>query len=256
MSKLGSLGSLSGNILGSPMGDVTDLVSGLVGSVVGGKYGSVTNPVPAVPAACWSKTNFGACQQWAIASPRTDCANLGKAGNWPQSEIDKCIEDKYRYRMNVNCIGTCASGTVTYPGMPATAAAPAALSTLDLQKALNAILKPAGYVALTEDGQLGAKTCGAAKQFMTDKVPSTCTSFTAPVKAGSSSTVAYVAPVTVKPVTTTSTTTTLTTASMFASAKWLIGGSIAIAVGLVGVAVAQKKGWIKPPAGAKPAPRK
>jgi hypothetical protein len=94
---------------------------------------------------------------------------------------------------------------------------------------------------------LGAKTCGACKAFLPDKVPAECASkgFTAPVKVG-----AYVAPVVAKPIVTvkpvtTSTTTSVTTASMLGSMKWILGGSIAIAVGLMGVAIAQKKGWIK-----------
>jgi hypothetical protein len=243
MSKLGSLGTLSGNILG--YGAVTiPTPMDLVNFATQGKYGSVTNPTPVVPAACWDKTNFKACQNWAISSAYSDCANLGKAGNWPESELAKCRQDKSNYRMNNNCIATCASGTVSYPGMTG-AAAPSVLSTLDLQKLVNAFMGPLGYPRLTEDGVLGKKTCGAVQQFYPDKVPSQCAviGFTAPSKGGGSS---YVAPVTVKPlISNTQTTTTVTTASMLSGTKWIIGSSIAVALGLVGVAIAQKKGWIK-----------
>jgi hypothetical protein len=237
MARFGSLGTLSGNILGTPMG------------ALNGEYGPVAQPLPQVPAACWDKPNFKACQSWAIASPHADCQKRAAAGDWNATQLDNCIQDKYRYRMNVNCIGSCAAGTVQWPGFTPGAVinVPAALTTLELQKAVNALLKPAGYVALVEDGVIGPKTCGAAKQFMADKVPVTCTSFTAPVKVG-----AYVAPktggstaVVVTPKTGGSSTTTVTTASLLSSTKWVIGSSIAIALGLVGMAVAQKKGWIK-----------
>jgi hypothetical protein len=195
--------------------------------------------------------NFKACQSWAISSPHADCQALAKAGNWPTEELNNCIEDKYRYRMNNNCIATCNAGAVAYPGMPSgasTFSVPAAISTLDLQKLVNAFMVPLGYTKLTEDGVLGKKTCGATRKFYPDKVPSQCSTvgFTDPVKGGtSSSTVTTVAVKVPTPTTTTSTTTSLTTASMLSSTKWLIGSSIAIALGMVGVAVAQKKGWIK-----------
>jgi hypothetical protein len=230
----GSLGSLSGNILHVPLGEVA-------------KSWAVTNPLPVVPAACWDKPNFKACQSWAIASPNADCQALAKQGDWSDQSLKNCIEDKYNYRMTTYCIGSCASGTVTWPGAASAAAAPSALTTLQLQQAVNLLLRPQGYVALVEDGVLGAKTCGATKAFLPEKVPAGCSSkgFTAPVKAGAYVATTVVKPiVTVKPVTT-STTTSVTTASMFSNMKWIVGGSIAIAVGLMGVAIAQKKGWIK-----------
>jgi hypothetical protein len=239
------LGSLGGNILGVPMGGLFDSE---------GSYGAVSNPVPVVPAACWDKPNFKACQSWAISSPHADCQALAKAGNWPQAELDKCIEDKYRYRMTNNCIATCASGTVTYPGMTSGATAvPGAMTTLELQNMLNTMLKPAGYITLDPDGKLGAKTCGAAKQFTPGLVPAECATkgYTAPTKAssgggggsgGGSGGGVIVAATTVKAPTSIIPTTN---AGMLSSAKWLIGSSLAIALGLVGVAIAQKKGLIK-----------
>jgi hypothetical protein len=115
-------------------------------------------------------------------------------------------------------------------------------TTLQLQQSLNMVsLKPMGYTPLVEDGVLGAKTCGALKQFMPASVPSECSSkgFTAPTKAGSGT-------VSVAKATTAATAPIQTTQmSLLSSTKWIIGSSIALALGLVGFAVAKKKGWIK-----------
>jgi hypothetical protein len=248
-----NLGVLGGNVLGSvTIPTPVDLVSGLVNTVKQGKYGPVANPVPQVPAACWSKPNFGACQSWAISSPQADCQNLARAGNWPDSEVKNCIEDKYRYRFTNYCINSCNAGAVTWPGgTAASAAAPAAMTTLALQQALNPLLTSGGYTQLATDGKLGKKTCGAARQFMPNATPTECATigYTDPTKPGayvassssSSSTAIF------KPAATTSDlpTTSLTTAGMLSNAKWMIGASIAVALGLAGVAIAKKKGWIK-----------
>ncbi len=109
------------------------------------------------------------------------------------------------------------------------------MTTLALQKSLNAILVPKGYVALVEDDKLGKKTCGAAKQFLPDQVPAECAAkgFEAPLKM-SASTASVTSPVAIP----------TTQASLLSSTKWIIGVSVALGLGLVGFAVAQKKGWI------------
>lgn len=109
-------------------------------------------------------------------------------------------------------------------------------TTIDLQKSLNAILVPAGYVPLVEDDKLGKKTCGAAKQFLPNQVPAECASkgFEAPVKKSAAAATAATA---TPPMQTTQ-------ANLLTSTKWIIGVSLAIGLGLVGFAVAQKKGWI------------
>jgi hypothetical protein len=104
------------------------------------------------------------------------------------------------------------------------------VTTLEIQKALNQILKANGKTLLMEDGKLGPLTCAAAKQYMTVNVPAGCTTTSTASEAK--------ATVTTAPMTTTS------NMSLLSSTKWIIGSSIAIALGLVGWAVAQKKGWI------------
>jgi hypothetical protein len=116
-------------------------------------------------------------------------------------------------------------------------------TTLQLQQSLNMVsLKPMGYTPLVEDGLLGAKTCGALKQFMPASVPSECSAkgFTAPTKAGSGTTVSVAKATTVAPAP-----IQTTQMSLLSSTKWIIGSSVALALGLVGFAVAKKKGWIK-----------
>ena len=113
------------------------------------------------------------------------------------------------------------------------------MNTLELQKSLNVILRATGYIPLDEDSNLGKKTCGAARAYLPDQVPATCASigFTAPAKLGSQTTTVSVAKASATPLPTTN-------MSLLSSTKWIIGSSIAIALGLVGWAVAQKKGWI------------
>ena len=115
------------------------------------------------------------------------------------------------------------------------------MDTLTLQKTLNTMLGPAGYVKLTEDGKLGKKTCGAAREYMSSAVPSECAAigYSAPAKVGAASTTSYVS-TTIKPATASMT----TTSSLISSTKWIIGSSVAIGLGLVGFAVAKKKKWL------------
>lgn len=70
--------------------------------------------------------------------------------------------------------GAPSPGVTQYPwGQPSPA-------TAALQKQLNALLRPKGLCPVSEDGKLGAGTCGAAKTF--GMAPSTCQSF-APVRS-------------------------------------------------------------------------
>jgi hypothetical protein len=111
------------------------------------------------------------------------------------------------------------------------------MDTLALQQILNPLMIANGYVPLTTDGKLGKKTCGAAKQLMPDAVPTECASigYTPPGKpAKVASPLFATAPVSTPPM----------TSSMMSSTKWIIGGSIAVALGLVGFAIAKKKGMI------------
>ena len=114
------------------------------------------------------------------------------------------------------------------------------MDTLQLQKILNTMLGPAGYAKLSEDGKLGQKTCGAAREYMPSLVPSECATigYSAPAKAGAATTSYVSAPT--KPVTASMS----TTSGLISSTKWIIGSSIAIGLGLVGFAVAKKKRWL------------
>jgi hypothetical protein len=51
--------------------------------------------------------------------------------------------------------------------------------TLTLQKTINDALRARGLCTLTEDGKLGATTCGASRSLI-GQAPSTCTTFTEP----------------------------------------------------------------------------
>ena len=239
--------TLSGNVL-SGSGGLGSLGDNSLSSGLGSTSWSVTNPVPQVPASCWSAPNFGGCQAWAISSPNADCQALAKAGNWDDESLKNCIEDKYRYRMINTCIGGCAAGKITYPGMPAapsSTTSPVPMTILELQKALNLLLKPAGICALTEDGKLGAKTCGAAKMFRPDVVPTECASkgYTNPGPCAAVAPASTSSGIIVKPASAQVLPTS--TASLLGSTKWIIGSSIAVAVGLVMVAIAKKKGMLK-----------
>ena len=114
------------------------------------------------------------------------------------------------------------------------------MDILTLQKTLNTMLVPAGYTKLVEDGVLGMKTCGAAREFMPGVVPAECATkgYTAPTKAGAKTVSSVSTSVSTVPATTT------TSMSLISSTKWIIGSSIAIGLGLVGFAVAKKKKWL------------
>lgn len=111
------------------------------------------------------------------------------------------------------------------------------VTTLQLQQALNPIMKAAGYVPLVEDGKLGPKTCGACKQFMPNAVPADCASkgYTAPVLASAASSSAsssvYTAPA------------PSVAEGMTTGAKIAIGAGVAIAVGLMAMLVMEKTGF-------------
>jgi hypothetical protein len=114
------------------------------------------------------------------------------------------------------------------------------MDILTLQKTLNTMLVPAGYTKLTEDGVLGKKTCGAAREYMPTSVPAECSSkgYEAPTKASAAKTVTSVSTTTVPAAVTTS------SMSLISSTKWIIGSSIAVGLGLVAFAFAKKKKWL------------
>jgi hypothetical protein len=108
------------------------------------------------------------------------------------------------------------------------------MTTLELQNALNLVLNASGYVPLDPDGKLGKKTCGAAKQFIPNAVPSECASkgYEAPVMKSAAPKAASSVIIAPSP--------EVVSSGMTDSAKWIIGSAVAVAVGLMFFVVAKK----------------
>lgn len=113
--------------------------------------------------------------------------------------------------------------------------------TVELQKVTNEMLKGKGYCSIGEDGKLGPATCGAVREMLKqhdvpNPPPATCQSFTAPRKPPCGGGGAPAPALQFEPI---------VPPKGPSLASIVMGGTIVLAVGVLGYAIAKKKGMIK-----------